>query len=514
VKAHLLYRDRDADIERPLPWNEAALVQDLSLNTLFNAMARGDPFIFDVSRKVVLQGFDNSREAILYRQDVLRDCLAHPTVVRRLYTVAVGAMEAQKKHHLGFLARSPDSVLRYSVELMETFSGMLRALRQITDTFARAFGSDGWTTFFAMLKRELSDEYLASVQRHLKQLKFRRGVLFSAALGKGAKGDRYIIRQPPERRQNWLTRLLTQQPPSFGYTLHPRDDAGARALSELRDQGISRVADAVGQSAEHMRSFFIMLRTELAFYIGCVNLHDELTRKGYPAGFPSPAPADQRRLSFRSLYDICLALSIGHPVVGNDANADGKELLIVTGANQGGKSTFLRSAGLAQLMTQCGMFVAADSFCSSVCDGIFTHYKREEDTGMKSGKLDEELGRMSDIIDHITPHPMILFNESFSATNEREGSEIARQILSALLDARSRIICVTHLYELARGLHERNMDNALFLRAERQEGGARTFRLLEGEPLRTSFGEDLYDSIFRSVHPPPADGTVAAHGPD
>jgi DNA mismatch repair ATPase MutS len=497
VKAHLLYRDRDADLERPLPWNEAVLVQDLSLNTLFNAMAHGDPFVFDVSRKVVLPGSVSDCEAILYRQDVLRDCLAHPTVVRRLYAVAVEAMDAQKKHHLGFLARSPDSVLRYSVELMETFFGMLKALRQITDTFAVAFGSDGWTTFFAMLRRELSDEYLAYVQRHLRQLKFRRGVLFSAALGKGFKGDRYIIRKPPDRRQNWLTRLLRQQAPSYGYTLHPRDDAGARALSELRDQGISRVADAVGQAAEHMRSFFIMLRTELAFYVGCLNLHDELTRKGQPVVFPSPAPANQQRLSFRDLYDICLALSINQPVVGNDATADGKELLIVTGANQGGKSTFLRSAGLAQVMMQCGMFVAAESFCSSVCDGIFTHYKHEEDTGMKSGKLDEELGRMSEIIDHITTHPMVLFNESFSATNEREGSEIARQILSALLDARARIICVTHLYELARGFHDRNMDNALFLRAERQEGGARTFKLLEGEPLRTSFGEDLYESIFR-----------------
>ena len=53
---------------------------------------------------------------------------------------------------------------------------------------------------------------------------------------------------------------------------------------------------------------------------------------------------------------------------------------------------------------------------------------------MKSGKLDEELSRMSAIVDHITSHPMILFNESFAATNEREGSEIARQIVSALLE--------------------------------------------------------------------------------
>ena len=116
---------------------------------------------------------------------------------------------------------------------------------------------------------------------------------------------------------------------------------------------------------------------------------------------------------------------------------------------------------------------------------------------MKSGKLDEELSRMSDIIDHITPHPMILFNESFAATNEREGSEIARQILSALVERRVKIVCVTHLFELARGFFESNHGNVLFLRANRQADGTRTFRLVEGKPLETSFGEDLYRSVLR-----------------
>jgi dsDNA-specific endonuclease/ATPase MutS2 len=111
---------------------------------------------------------------------------------------------------------------------------------------------------------------------------------------------------------------------------------------------------------------------------------------------------------------------------------------------------------------------------------------------MRSGKLDEELGRMSDIVDHVAPHALVLFNESFAATNEREGSEIARQIMAALLEKDIRIVCVTHLYELSRGFFEHNRSDVLFLRAER----ARTFKLREGEPLPTSYGEDLYDDIF------------------
>ena len=110
----------------------------------------------------------------------------------------------------------------------------------------------------------------------------------------------------------------------------------------------------------------------------------------------------------------------------------------MTGANQGGKTTFLRSVGLAQLMSQCGMFAPAASLSLNVVDGLFTHFKREEDGTMKSGKFDEELSRMNDIVNALTPNALILFDESFAATNEREGSEIARQIVSALLERPTR----------------------------------------------------------------------------
>jgi len=501
MKARLLHRDEDVDFGRPLPWNEEALTMDLALNTLFNAMARGDGFLFEVAKKIILSGTSIDLETIPYRQEILRDCLDRPAVVRELYAVAVEAMENEKKlYFLGNLERHPDWLLRHSIELSEMFLGTIRKLRKIADSHSDEFASEGWTALFATLRRELGDDYLLHVQHHLRQLKFRDGMSLAAGLGKGNKGAEYtLLLLQPARREGWLARLirlLERRPPVLGFSLHPRDEGGARALEELRNRGVGAVANALARSTDHMRGFFAMLRAELAFYVGCVNLHEELARKGEPTCFPLAVAPDERRLSFRGLREVCLALRLDQGVVGNDANADKRDLVIVTGANQGGKSTFLRSVGLAQLMMQCGMFVSADSFRSSVCDGLFTHYKREEDATMESGKLDEELRRMSDIVDHVSPRSMILFNESFAATNEREGSEIARQILSALLDKGIRMVCVTHLYELAHGFHRESRGNILFLRAERQTGGSRTFKLSEGEPLQTSFGEDLYDSIF------------------
>ena len=142
--------------------------------------------------------------------------------------------------------------------------------------------------------------------------------------------------------------------------------------------------------------------------------------------------------TFRGLSDPCLALRQGESRR-KWCQCDAKDLVIITGANQGGKSTFLRSIGVSQLMMQCGMFVPGDSFSSNICHGLFTHYRREEDTTMKSGKFDEELSRMSEIVDRLTPDSMLLFSELFAATNDREGSEIALQIVCALLEKRVKI---------------------------------------------------------------------------
>lgn len=182
--------------------------------------------------------------------------------------------------------------------------------------------------------------------------------------------------------------------------------------------------------------------------------------------------------------------------VGNDADANGKDLVVVTGANQGGKSTFLRSIGIAQILLQAGVFVGAGEFEANAAQAIFTHYKREEDSSMRGGKFDEELRRMTEIVDHMVANALFLSNESFASTNEREGSDIGRQILDALLEHHVKIFFVTHLYSLAHELHEHEKFPSMFLRAERRDDGVRTFRLIEAEPLQTSFGQDLYLQIF------------------
>jgi hypothetical protein len=508
MKAFLMYSDRDFDQKRDLPSNAAELTQDLEIDTLLAAMGGGDTFLLEIAKTAIFERL-REPEAILYRQHILADCLDQSDTVKDMYAIVVEAIEREKKVWRTMIGRYPEGLLSRSVEVLQLFVGLLKRLRHTADEHGPKFRSEGFIRLFGTLTKELDDEYLSIVEDHLGRLTLRGGVLMSAELGSGNRGVHYVLRRPhdirpwwKEQLQNWAEQLPSRNRTSYIYQIADRDESGFNALSELRAQGTSQVASALAQSTDHILAFFKMLRLELGFYVACLNLRDHLARKGEAICFPEPLAADKAMFSVRGLYDVCLSLNMEGRVVGNDVNGDDKMLVIITGANRGGKSTFLRSIGLAQLMMQCGMFVPSESFRANVCDGIYTHFKREEDTAMRYGKLDEELSRMSSIVDNLTPNGIVLFNESFASTNEREGSEIARQIVRALLETGIKVFYVTHMFDLAQGFYRAKMDAALFLRAERLVDGLRTFRLVEAEPLPTSYGEDLYRRIFGAVGMP------------
>ncbi|MBY6389435.1 hypothetical protein HG717_36850 [Rhodococcus erythropolis] len=287
-----------------------------------------------------------------------------------------------------------------------------------------------------------------------------------------------------------------QEPVSYSFEIADRDIAGAQALGDLKGQGVILVANALAQSADHILSFFRMLRTELGFYIGALNLARHLAALDEPICFPEPTRPGETVFTCTGMYDVALSLTAEDRVVGNDIAADGNTLVMITGANQGGKSRFLRSVGLTQLMMQAGLFAPAQSMRATARPGVYTHFKREEDAAMQRGKLDEELHRMSRTIDLMPTNAMLLCNESFASTNEREGSQIASSILHGLVDTGTTVFFVTHMFDLADSLHTEASDTTLFLRAERRPDGERTFRIIPGAPLPTSFGEDLYQRIF------------------
>jgi hypothetical protein len=484
MKAHLLFERRDAELEREPPWQAEALKQ---------VMAGGDPYLRQVAERMLLNGLDEPA-AIRYRQDVLSDFLERPDAARELYAIAVAALESRKEARFFLFRDSPETRLVKSLRMLGLLLDVLRRLRAFADREAASARSSGLRTLVETIRTELDDAYLAAVAEHLRELRFKRGPLVSARLGRANRGSGYTLRKPFAR--GLLERITPGGSKHYGFSVSSRDDNGLRALSDLRGRGLARGADSVGQATEHILSFFTTLRAEAGFYVACVNLHERLRERGEPSCLPTPRPVEEGAFTARDLYDAALSFHLDSRAVGNDVDADGRSLVMITGANQGGKSTFLRSVGIARLMMEAGMFVPATALTASVSRGLFTHFSREEDPSMARGKLDEELGRMSEIADAVERGSVVLCNESLASTNEREGSEIARQLLRAFGECGVRTFYVTHLYDLAKSFHDDGSEDVLFLRAPRRSDGTRRFRLEPAPPLPTSFGADSYRRIF------------------
>jgi hypothetical protein len=493
VNVRLLNPDHDTVPDVPLDPHRRQAGRDLRLDAMVDAMAAGDDFLADVARRVVPAGLDDV-PAIRYRQDVLADCLRHPDVIRDLYALAATAVRQEHGSVLGAMAHSPSLNLQRSVDVLGMFAETLAAVRRLGTGAEVRFRSAGLTRFCTMVATEFGEGYLANLREHLRALRFRNGVLVTAGLDLSGTGTGYAVGRPPNGRRP--RRPAARSRDGIDIRIADGDDSGAQALAGIVDLGVARMAAVLARAADRILAFFRDLRFQAGFYVGCLNLHRRLG--GAPVCWPEPVSRGRAELSGRGLYDVCLALAApNRQVVGNDLDT-GVGLIMITGANQGGKSTFLRALGLAHLMMQCGMFVAATSLRATVRSGVFTHFPRDEDDTLTRGRLDDELARLSALADTMTGGALLLLNESLSSTNEREGAQIGADIVRALVERDVTVVYVTHIYELSHRLYREWGNAAVFLRADRRPDGRRTYRLHPGAPLATSYGQDLYRRIFAS----------------
>jgi DNA mismatch repair ATPase MutS len=197
------------------------------------------------------------------------------------------------------------------------------------------------------------------------------------------------------------------------------------------------------------------------------------------------------------LSDLFLVIKDGLAVTNSLSYRD-KSNWIITGVNQGGKTTFLRSIGIAQFLAQSGYFVAAEQYKCNLYQGIFTHFPEEEDTAIKLGLLEQELLKLSDIITCITPGSLLLLNETFATTTDYDAAYLAEELLAGIRDSNITCLYVTHNYEFSYRLYRENRTEDVFLRADRADDGTRSFRLIEGEPRKTGHALDLYREVMGS----------------
>ncbi len=524
-----------------------AIIEDLNLQVLFKAAARNqeeqtgtvqalgaeDKYLAEVMEEVMMAPL-KTKEEIVYRQEVLKDCLAVEGLAEGLYRFSDDMMFAWNKlgkRNMKKDYRESNGFLITRMKVLYLFLDKLTELKEFLAARREQLKAAGFRNMLARLETEFSEEDEAYLRQLLKSLAFfcegeempgmegkpLKPVLeLECTLSGGFKLEQIwpdVVettdkKYKKEKKPKTLTeRWLGPFAPEPSAPL--KEDAVLRDLKRLEYTVVRYVMGYLEKFYLDFQEFFEQLYFQSAFYFGACRIYQRMKKRVPESSFTDeecvkrmelpvcfPNVCSNRSLSFSNLKECSMALARRIEVIGNDADIRDKMLLVVTGANQGGKSTFLRSIGLAQIMMQCGMFVSAESYESGIFTGIFTHFTRREDVEMNSGRLDEELGRMEQMILHLEPDSLMLLNESFATTTEREGSEIAYDIIRALLEAGVKVLTVTHLLSFAKRCYHEGMKEAEYLSAERLENGERTFKMVQGEPELTSFGLDLYEEII------------------
>ena len=540
MKALLLYPDREWT--RPeMYFDEKNITRDLGLNLLYSVAGKkvlyengqvrkvsdADGFITDVMHKVMMTPLGTERE-IRYRQHVIADCIENEALIRSLYELSENMLLEWEKlgRYVNGRNAGRDNASKLITRVYEfrLFLGTLGSLRALLNEYRDKVQSEGLGSLCDRFTEEFPTEWEAELSELSSRIAFYVDddatddtratirvprIVLGCGLGSDLRFQDFRLesietinrkyRNPKgtiSRIQGYLDSFT---PDSVSCDATPQARKQTAALEYAVVKYIMSYTEPFLQAFEN---FFDALHFQTAFYVGAVNLIHHIHR--FELDYCYPDVGTQDGLSFDNLKEFVMCLGQRITAVGNSCEMKHKMLIIVTGANQGGKSTFLRSIGIAQVMMQCGLMVVAERYESGIFPSLFMHFTRREDSQMNSGRLDEELRRMDQIIRNLGPDSLILLNESFATTTEKDGSEICYDIIRALTEAGVKILSVTHLLSFAQKIYaeasareqEGTDSGVAFLSAERKEDGSRTYKMIQSVPELTSFGLDLYEKII------------------
>lgn len=491
MKPRLLWSDRDL-----IPPEDGKLAMgqawdDLDMSVILDAIAGDDstlrPIVATVLASPLLEA-----DGIRARQAVLVDVAQHRGQAEALRDQAQYAMEARRRSSSGFYGVYPSSILHGSISVLKDLMGSMRKTRELAETWAADATAERVQHWLHELCFALDDMYLDDVDAHLTRLDDREELPVVARLGAMNEGTRLTLAAGIGRPRHWWNRFLGAVPGKHTIRIPERDEGGARALGELRDKGINEVANALAQAVDYLLAFFALMHRELAFYLAVDRWRDLCQTRGLAMCQPTLEGGAC------GIYVTCLSpLSVAlrsTSAVPNDIDTSAAPIAIITGPNQGGKTTFLRALGQGQWLAQVGAPVPASLWQSTVFDGVFSHFKQAEDDTLRHGKFDEELLRWNGLVDALGHRALILSNESFATTDAREATELAATLFDAFANAGHHVVAVTHLTGLADALTA----SCTQWRVERGDGGERPYRLYPGVAEATSYAQDIFRQVFGS----------------
>lgn len=240
---------------------------------------------------------------------------------------------------------------------------------------------------------------------------------------------------------------------------------------------------------------YFQLANESAFYLSCIRFRREYEKAGFYFTMPY---FTEHTFTVREAYDMTLGVNLflekkGFTAVANDYGFQrGRDrFFILTGANQGGKTTFIRSIGTLQCMAQIGMFVPAREAVLGMVDRVHTLFGREDEEHADVGRFEQELARMRNILKTLGERDMILLNEPFTSTQRRAAVTLLKWLLPKFYDHCCVGGLVTHFHEIFDELPEGHFFSLVADVVQEGDRKQRTYRILRRDSYHQSYARDI-----------------------
>ncbi len=485
----------------------AAQAEDLALDVLVRALdttGRHARFVRQTLMQLV-----TDPAVIAYRQAVVADLAAQASLRARLRALLPRLSELARPRSAAWAQDSPLLLVPPRLTDLELYVACVTDLHTALQTVE--LQAEGWQRLRDHLARRRDDPAFTALEAELPALRAQLDEIKSVTIGVNLDGDLRPVGATlvAIHRESWsgprtLThRLLGRAAPATmpGVTTlrsiaerSPQTDPLARDLEKLLAEAVQPVAGALERFARIEARPLAALEPEFAFLLGAIDLAERLTAQGLPVCLPA---IDDSRHHLHDSYNPCLALqldmngegAVAGAIVRNAIDFEPGRIVVLTGPNRGGKTTYLRAVGINQILFQSGIFVAAAAARMMPADAILTHFPPAEGTEPGGGRLDDEARRVREIFMRATPASLLLFNEPLTSTGEHEAHLLARDILRALRLLDARTVYVTHLHALATELPALNTEPGATIVswvAGIDDDERRTFEIRPGAPQHSS----------------------------
>lgn len=220
-------------------------------------------------------------------------------------------------------------------------------------------------------------------------------------------------------------------------------------ISKLIDKSTGKVIHGIKEFRNTNSNALINLKNELDFLLEASRLFLDLNQKGVEVTKPVVCPFEHKIMKIEKSRNLDLVLTLGDGVIPSDVDLNSSDSFgLISGPNSGGKTVFLQSLGINQVLAQTGLYVLGSKCQISMVDNIYTHYQIEELPGDDHGRFGVEIKRLKEILPQISSDSLILFNETFTSTNIGEAVYIAEDILRYICEVGARGAFTTHMHTL------------------------------------------------------------------